>query len=368
MRILLLLPDLLDSIGGIQTFNRCFVKALDELSEKHNLKINILVLTDTGVNKNLLAKYIKSNNISYSLFSSNRLAFVWTALMDSFDSDLVIFGHVNFSPLALMMENKVKKFLIIHGTDAWHRLPTLRRIGSSIMHKILSVSKYTANEMVEQNEIEKNKFSIFPNTLDPFYGEDIKLKTKKELGLPDGKTILSVSRLCGGENHKKIDLVIESMQEVIKAIPDTFYVIVGDGSDRKRLEDLALEKNVSENIIFAGRIPNDLLPSYYNASDLFILPSLQEGFGIVFLEAMFYRKPCVGAKAGGIPEVIIDGETGFLAKADDKHSVSECLIKLLNDNGLREKMGKSGLERLNVEFFFKAYKGRLERVLGELFN
>jgi len=365
MKITILLPDLLDSIGGIQTFNRCFVKALDELSEKHNLEINILVLTDTGKNQSLLSKYLASKNISYKYFNFNRIAFAWIALMDSFDSDLVIFGHVNFSPLAILVEKKIKKFLIVHGTDVWDRLPIFKRVGASIMNKVLSVSKYTANEMIKQNELDENKFFIFPNTLDPFYGENINLKTKKELGLPEGKIMLSVSRLYRGEDHKKIDLVIETMPEVFKTTPNVFYVIIGDGSDRKRLEDLALNNNVSKNVIFAGRVNDDLLPSYYNASDFFVLPSLQEGFGIVFLEAMFYSKPCIGARAGGIPEVITENKTGFLSEPNDKESLIKCILKLINNDDLRKGMGEAGEKRFKENFSFQAFKNRLERIIFE---
>jgi glycosyltransferase involved in cell wall biosynthesis len=368
MKITILLPDLFDSIGGIQTFNRCFVKALDELSEKHDLKINILVLTDTGNNKSLLNKYLTSKYISYRYFDFNRVAFAWIALMESFDSDLVIFGHVNFSPLTVLMERKVKKFLIVHGTDVWSRLPTFKRVGVSIMNKILSVSKYTANKMIKQNELDESKFFIFPNTLDPFFIPNLENKEKNNLDLPKGNILLTVSRLGADDKTKRIDLIIESLPNIIKEKSNTYLVIVGAGPDKSRLMTLAKELGVSNNTLFKGRVEDSLLPSYYDSCDMFILPSTQEGFGIVFLEAMYFSKPCIGAKAGGITEVIEDGITGLLAEPNDKESLTKCILKLISDEELRKRMGEAGKKRFEREFSFDAFKNRLEKILGELLS
>src|SRR3989338_10257334 len=90
MQILLLLTDLFDATGGIQTFNRSFVKALDDLSVKHNINVKVLVLNDTG-KSSLSAKYISSGNIEYKYFSGNRFKFFIHALKESARADKVIF-------------------------------------------------------------------------------------------------------------------------------------------------------------------------------------------------------------------------------------------------------------------------------------
>ena len=95
--------------------------------------------------------------------------------------------------------------------------------------------------------------------------------------------MLAVTRLVSTEDYKRIDLVIKAMPAILRHVPDAFCVVVGHGGDRSRLERLAQETNVADRVIFTGFVADELLPSYYDACDLFVLPSLREGFGIVFL-------------------------------------------------------------------------------------
>jgi len=175
--------------------------------------------------------------------------------------------------------------------------------------------------------------------------------------------MLAVTRLAITEHYKRIDLVIKAMPAISNHIPDAFCVVVGQGEDRPRLEKLAQDANVADRVVFTGFVADELLPSYYDACDLFVLPSLKEGFGIVFLEAMSHAKACVGALAGGIPEVIKDRETGLLAKPDSVDSFVECVVRLLSNGQERDVMGRRGKERLEREFAYEKFRARLERVL-----
>jgi glycosyltransferase involved in cell wall biosynthesis len=118
-----------------------------------------------------------------------------------------------------------------------------------------------------------------------------------------------------------------------------------------------------DKVIFTGWVSDNLLPSYYQACDVFALPSLKEGFGIVFLEAMYYAKPCIGARAGGIPEVIEDGKTGFLAEPGDANALADSLSNLLRNATLRREMGRVGQERFEREFSFRKFHERLDNVV-----
>ena len=363
MKILLLLTDLFDAIGGIQTFNRCFVKTLDDLSAKHGIDLKIVVLNDMGAS-NLTSKYISSGNVTYIYCSKNRFKFFIEVLKLSLESDKVIFGHVNFSPMAIfvnLLNPKIKKYLIVYGVDVWKKLALIEMLGINKIAHILSISAYTKEEMKKYNNISNNKFTITPCTLDPFYSTIV--NENEKLVLPKGKIILSVTRLDSSEYYKNIGLVIKALPEVLKSIPDACYVIVGEGTDRFRLELLAKELGVRDNVIFAGYVPDNLLPLYYKASDVFVLPSTKEGFGIVFLEAMYFSKPCIGANAGGIPEVIADGKSGFLIDPKQINALSEKIIKLLKDKDLCSSIGKAGKERFEKKFSFEAFKERLEKVV-----
>ncbi len=367
MNVLVLLTDLFDAVGGIQTFNRAFVKALDEIASEHRWTVTVLVLNDRG-NNSLITEYVSSHQTRYMGFSGSRRQFVLAALNAARKADVVIFGHVNFAPLVFavrLVRPFAKSYLAVYGVEAWKRLPILRRVAALQMELILSISRVTASRMQEQNHMPPERFTVFPCTLDPLYGRNgITPRSREDLGLPKGRMLLSVARLDALERYyKKIDLVIEAMPWVLKEVPDAFYVVVGDGSDRARLEALARTIGVEDRVRFVGRISDELLPSYYRACDLFVLPSLEEGFGIVFLEAMYYAKPCIGAKFGGSPEVIGDCKTGFLAEPSDKDDLTRKIILLLRDAVLRHSMGHAGKQELEQRFSIDMFRMRLASIL-----
>jgi len=363
MRILLLLTSVFDLIGGVHTFNRALIKATDDIASVFGLDVTVFSLLDEEVPRQAAANYMSSGHIRYKGFKGNRTKFAAAALLTGWKADRAVFGHVNFSPLACAMPKPVKS-VVVHGIDVWKPLGTLQRLGVSQMREILSVSEYTQQALVRFNGIPPVRFCLLPDTLDPFYSKTaVKIRSKKELGLPQGHMMLTVTRLGGTEGYKRVDLVIKAMPTILQNVSDAFYVVVGDGADRFRLEKLGRETGVGDKLFFAGFVPDELLPSYYAACDLFVLPSLKEGFGIVFLEAMFHSKACIGARAGGIPEVVKDGETGLLAERDSVDSFAQCVLRLLRNGQERDAMGRRGKERLEQEFSYGKFRARLERLL-----
>jgi glycosyltransferase involved in cell wall biosynthesis len=165
-----------------------------------------------------------------------------------------------------------------------------------------------------------------------------------------------------------VDHALQAFARLAGRHPDTLFRIVGKGTDKPRLERLAVELGVGERVIFEEDLSDELLISRYRECSVFVLPSGQEGFGIVFLEAMRFGKPCVGGNAGGTPDVIVDGETGFLVPFGDSRALESSLDRLLSDDGLRERMGRAGRRRLEDQFTFERYRerlgGHLRRLLG----
>lgn len=366
MKIVVLLTDLFDAIGGIQTFNRTLVKALDKLAEEHDLSLKLLVLND-NLNSKISRGYFNNiQRIQYFPFGHCKSKFAISALHHSVDASIIVVGHVNFSPLATgvhILCSRCRIILVIYDVDPQKKLSILQQVGIKQVNHIISISAATRDKAVEYYKLNDMKFDILPCTLQPSFGKGISTKSRKELLLPPGRMILTVTRLNPLHCYKSIDQVIKAMPQVLKEVSDAFYVIVGDGEDLRRLKQLSRDEGVSERIIFTGLVSNDLLPSYYQSCDLFVLPSLNEGFGIVFLEAMYYSKPCVGARAGGIPEVIIDGETGFLTEPGDIKDLTQAILKLLNDENLSYRFGDSGKKRLEREFSYESFCKRLEKIL-----
>jgi phosphatidylinositol alpha-1,6-mannosyltransferase len=363
MRILLLLTSVFGLTGGVHTFNRALIKATDDLASEFGFDVTVFSLLDDEVPFEAAAHYMPSGHIQYRGFNGNKVEFAAATLLAGRRANRVVFGHVNFSSLACGMPKPIKS-LVVHGIEVWRPLPSLQKLGISQMREIFSVSEYTQEALVHFNGMPSVQFRLLPDTLDPFYSRMAdRIRPAKELGLPQGHMMLAVTRLETTEGCKRIDLVIKALPAILSHIPDAFFVVVGHGGDRSRLEKLAQEVGVAERVVFTGFVADRLLPSYYDTCDVFVLPSLKEGFGIVFLEAMYHAKACVGAVAGGIPEVVEDGETGLLAKPDSVDSFAQCVVRLLGNGQERNAMGHRGKERLEREFSYEKFRARLERVL-----
>jgi glycosyltransferase involved in cell wall biosynthesis len=117
------------------------------------------------------------------------------------------------------------------------------------------------------------------------------------------------------------------------------------GVYRLRLKKLVKKQNIEKNVEFLGFISDDEKYACYNSADIFVLPSLEESFGIVLLEAMACRKPVVASNVGGIPFVVADEKTGLLFESNDPEDLAEKIITLLRNRELQENMGRAGRER-----------------------
>ncbi len=357
MRILVLITDLFDSIGGIQTFNRAFVHALDGLANELGWDVTVQSLVDRG-DSALAAQYLPSGRTRYLGYSGSKLRYAVAAIKNSWRADQTIIGHANMLSLALGMPGRTG--LILHGVEAWKRLPYLKKKMLRRMIPLISVSRFTQREVTRLNNISDSHFAILPNTLDPFYQAKAQGPAP---GFPAGKKILTVSRLHFDDRYKNIDMLIESLALIRQRVPDCCLIIVGDGPDRARLQAIATTAGVAKEVIFAGRIPDEHLGHYYDACDVFALPSLGEGFGIVYLEAMRHGKPVVAARATAVPEVVDHGVTGLLVEPDTK-SLASGLVEVLSNNQRARAMGVAGQMRMRDHFEFSHYRMRLRAAFG----
>ncbi len=168
--------------------------------------------------------------------------------------------------------------------------------------------------------------------------------------------LLTVARMNREDKYKGIDNVIRSLPGVVNVTGPLEYRIVGSGDDVPRLRALAEELGVSGCVKFLGAASDEALREQYRECSLFVMPSNEEGFGIVFLEAMAYGKPVIGGANGGTPSVVKDEETGLLVEGSDVARITESITRLLSDAELRERYGRAGHERLLNEFSFERFE------------
>jgi len=160
---------------------------------------------------------------------------------------------------------------------------------------------------------------------------------------------------------------VEIFARVLKKGIPVRLVMVGDGSERRNAEHRARCLGIYEQCSFVGKQPR--IVDYLSVSDVLLLPSEQESFGLAALEAMACEVPVIASRVGGIPEVITDGETGFLSEVGDVDKMAEDATRLLNDNDLRRTMGErardSALSRYRTDVVIPQYIDFYEKVLSQ---
>ena len=337
--------------GGIQAFNKYFISALEDIkNENENFDAELLSIYD---NKKDIKSILKFTTLNNSKLSAFKHIFNYRKNYDTF-----VFAHVNLAPLAIflkILKPNANILFCTHGIEIWKKLS---KSTEWIMNKstVLTVSNFSKNELLKYNPNLKD-IKLFPNC--------IKMQdTSKILENPYNKNefnILSVTRLSKGEESKGIDTMIKTIPLLIVQIPNMKYSVIGKGEDTIRLKQIAKELDVEKYIDFLGFV--DDINAYYQHCDIFSLPSKKEGFGIVYLEAMQYKKPVIGVNFGGPTDVIKHNETGYLCEYDNLNELSNCIFEIFINKSKRIELGTNGYEYFIENFTYKHYKNNLKSML-----
>ena len=229
----------------------------------------------------------------------------------------------------------------------WHRLNVQRALQGA--ERVVTISDYTKERLVQLGVDPSKIVMVYPGVdsevfhPDPAAGRAVRARH----GLLDGQPVLmTVARLIPRKGHDK---VVEALPAILRQIPDVVYLIVGTGPEADRLQAHAQKRGVADRVIFAGCVPDEDLPAYYNAADVFVMPNRKEGtnvegFGIVFLEANACGKPVIGGCSGGAVDAIADGESGYLVDPYSPPAIAGAAVRLLTDFALARRMGVRGRE------------------------
>ena len=148
--------------------------------------------------------------------------------------------------------------------------------------------------------------------------------------------------------HKGQRHLIEAAALVVRQVPDARFVIAGEGELRPALERQIKEHHLEKHVLLAGFRPDVL--SVHKSFDIFVMSSVTEGLGTSLLDAMACAKPVVATAAGGIPEVVADGETGFIVPPRDHAAMAGAIVQLLKDPALQQRLGTAGRARVRKRF------------------
>jgi glycosyltransferase involved in cell wall biosynthesis len=278
--------------------------------------------------------------------------------------DLTLAGHLNYAPLCLLLKvlrPQMRFGVLIYGWDAWVRLSLMRRWALQQADFIISISDYTKRQAVAINGLDEKRVFVLPNALEWKTSEAVERVAISPL--PQGTRILSVGRLLRSEQQKGFDTVIRALPSIAARVADVQYIIIGSGTDLERHKQLAREVGVSERVHFLGTVDEETLRHCYKSCDIFVMPSAQEGFGFVYLEAMQFAKVVVAARSGGAPEVVEDQVTGRLVEYGNEDELAQALTELCLDPEKRTRLGSAGYQRLQERFTFAHFKLKLTEIL-----
>lgn len=185
-------------------------------------------------------------------------------------------------------------------------------------------------------------------------------------GLTGKKIVLVVARLV---ERKGIDTAIEAMALVSKRHDDAQLIIIGEGNDKERLQRIVKHNELDDQVTFVGGVSPEELAAWYDRCDLLVMPSRElssrdvEGFGIVFLEAGVFGKPVIGGNSGGVPDAIVDGETGFLVDPRSREELAHRITQILDDPLLAQRLGEAGRKRVQEQFQWPVQVHKIEKLL-----
>lgn len=242
-----------------------------------------------------------------------RLAFLFRSFkaFRAHRADWVMCGHIQFLPVAWILKTLfgARIWLQLHGIEAW--TPSGRwRVGMvSSVDLATSVSRYTRDRFLHWSRLPPHKVRVLPNTVSAPSDSN----AKRMFG--DSYPVLTtVSRLDKRERYKGHREVIASMPAILAREPEALYVIAGEGDDMPNLKRYAQEQGVSARVLFLGEVDNEQRDQLYQSSDLFVMPSRGEGFGIVFLEAMSHGCQVLGLADDGSLDPMQNGALGHVAE------------------------------------------------------
>lgn len=249
-----------------------------------------------------------------------------------------------------MSGTDIKIVTTLHGTDITvlgydPSLTDAIRFGIEKSDGVTAVSNALISQTYDLIKPDKSIRAVYNFIDERIYKKTDSAYLKEEYGIkPDEKVVIHVSNFRG---VKRVPDVVKAFAKITEEVPSKL-LLVGDGPEMTVICRLVNDLQLKDKVLFLGK--QDNLEELYSISDLMLLLSEKESFGLVALEAMACGVPCIGTNTGGIPEVISDGETGYICTLGDITDISKKAIKLLNDEPLLERFASQSISLAKGRF------------------
>ena len=268
-----------------------------------------------------------------------------------------------YAGMLIAKEYKKPLVVTIRGTDIDINLNHNKKCYSSLLKVINNATKIISPsfQLSEKfNRYFKKRITTICNGIET---DEICTNNKKPKKYQNYKILLSVSRLI---STKGIDLNLHALKGLVTRFNNIIYLIIGEGPFKQYLNKLAIDLGVEKHVIFLGQLTHKKVLEYMSICDIFVMPSWQETFGLVYLEAMAHGKPIIGCKGQGVDGIVTHGKTGLLVKSKDVNSLSETLEFLLSNPNEAKTMGERACRLVLENYTWKRNAEKLVEVYRDI--
>jgi len=327
---------------------------------KRGHEVHIITSLDDDLVENSYEKGFHIHRIPVIRIRTIGLIFFWTDIfrtIKKIDPDIVHAQSLIFAIPALISKKFLKIPYVVwgQGSDIYIRNWFMKVVSKTIIKNADSALALTKSMREVMQAIYNCDIPVVPNGIDI---EDYSDRPDKQDSETPRKRILFVGRL---DPVKGVQYLLKAMKIVSKVLPEAKLILVGDGEERENLESLTNTLGLSDRVDFVGRISHEEIPDYLYQADIFVLPSLSEGFPLVILEAMACGLPIVATRVGGVPDIIEDGVNGYLVESGDFQEMAKKIIFILENEPLKLLISKNN--RIKVqEFEWKNVINQLEQI------
>lgn len=356
--------------GGIEKVCRSLSRVLYDLSEEEIVQSTVYSMYDKNTDRD--SRYLSKHQ--FYGFNGNRERFVLQSFLSGLKANVILLSHIHLISIVYFIRKihpHKKIYLLAHGVEIWRKLPNSKLKILNQLDKIICVSHFTAGKIMEMHHIPEDRIEILNNCLDPFYHLSTGFEKPQRLldryHLDDKNLILfSLSRLSSSEKYKGYDHTIKLFPQLLEKYPNLVYLLGGkwDVEEKKRLEDLIAKNQLQEYIRMVGFIDETELTEHFLLSDMFILPSKKEGFGIVFIEALASGLRVIAGNKDGSVDALKGGTLGILVDPDNQEEILASICNLLSHNQTDNE--KKNLQKKCIEAF--GYEPYLQSIKNLLLN
>lgn len=279
----------------------------------------------------------------------------------------VICGHVLLVRLVsqLCQRLQLPYTVMTYGKEVWNPLPASQRLALQQADRIWTISRYSRDQACAANQLNPDRIYLLPCVIDGaiFTPGPKPSALIAKYGLAANSVLMTVARLWSGDIYKGVDVTIRALPTILAKRPDVKYLVVGRGDDQPRLAQLANTLGVADRVIFAGFVPKEQLVDHYRLATAYVMPS-QEGFGIVYLEALACGVPVLAGNQDGSADPLQDGRLGWQVPHRDPAAVAQACLAILKGEDRRcdhSWLRQETLKRFSSEALTVTLAGLLSR-------